>query len=425
MTVTATTDFTVIIVLLIPWRSCEHLCSLQLLWIIIQQFEHCKHLPVLQFGHVATVGHVMVSEINFRATIFSMMYLPMLVVGTMLLLAVTVQGAPLPAQNLDNCHSTDHCCLPPYEGEVKTFELDSTLPMRTRRPAQFADDKYIAKLEKAYELLRALPNSDPRSWINQANLHCMYCYDAISYDNVKYPLEIHNTWFFLPWHRLFLYFHERILAKLLGDDTFALTYWNWDNQTPVEPLGNIMIPYYARMNSSLYDPNRNPCARPPNLVDFNSSGACITTPPDVLRTQNNRLLYTQIVLGSVTPRLFFGATYHLGDAGGLGAGTVENNPHNSVHAWTGNNHLPYSADMGTFGTAARDPIFYPHHTNMDRLWTIWKKLPGGNRKDITHRDWLDSKFVFIDENGDRVVAKVSQALGPRTFKVHSNFQMYI
>ena len=27
--------------------------------------------------------------------------------------------------------------------------------------------------------------------------------------------------------RFYLYFHERILGKLIGDDTFALPFWNW------------------------------------------------------------------------------------------------------------------------------------------------------------------------------------------------------
>lgn len=363
----------------------------------------------------------MASDLKFisRFRISTMVYLSLAVVG-MLVLALSVEGAPLPAPKLDNCHSQERCCLPYSKAEPKKFEFNPNLPMRTRRPAHLADETYIAKLEKAYDLLRALPKEDPRSLLNQANLHCLYCDDTITYDNVTYPLEIHNGWFFLPWHRLFMYFHERILAKLLGDDTFSLPYWNWDNQSPVEPIPNELPHSYARRNSSLHDENRNRCAQPPYLADLDSPGGCVPKPNDVLRSNNNRLMYTQIVTGAVTPRLFFGAKYHLGDAGGLGPGTLEEHPHGPVHVWVGNLNLPHAADMGNFGTAARDPVFYAHHSNIDRLWTVWKTLPGGYRKDITDKDWLDSEFVFIDENGDRVVAKVSDALDPKLLRYIPN-----
>jgi polyphenol oxidase len=57
----------------------------------------------------------------------------------------------------------------------------------------------------------------------------------------KSRLEIHFGWLFFAWHRFF-YFHEHILAKLLDDDTFALPFWNWDNQSTNPPLANV-LPY--------------------------------------------------------------------------------------------------------------------------------------------------------------------------------------
>ena len=30
--------------------------------------------------------------------------------------------------------------------------------------------------------------------------------------------------------------------------------------------------------------------------------------------------------------------------------------------------------MSTLGYSAFDPIFYLHHSNVDRLWAVWQKL---------------------------------------------------
>jgi len=33
--------------------------------------------------------------------------------------------------------------------------------------------------------------------------------------------------FFFSWHRMYLYWFERIVRRMSGDDTWALPYWNW------------------------------------------------------------------------------------------------------------------------------------------------------------------------------------------------------
>lgn len=41
-------------------------------------------------------------------------------------------------------------------------------------------------------------------------------------------LQVHSSWLFFPFHRWYLYFFERILGKLIDDESFAIPFWNWD-----------------------------------------------------------------------------------------------------------------------------------------------------------------------------------------------------
>ncbi|KAL2931957.1 Polyphenol oxidase chloroplastic [Bienertia sinuspersici] len=65
--------------------------------------------------------------------------------------------------------------------------------------------------------------------------------------------------------------------------------------------------------------------------------------------------------------------------------------------------------MGNFYSAARDPIFYAHHANVDRMWSIWKTF-GGSRQDFPDNDWLNSSFIFYDENAQAVRVRVRDCL---------------
>ncbi len=63
--------------------------------------------------------------------------------------------------------------------------------------------------------------------------------------------------------------------------------------------------------------------------------------------------------------------------------------------------------MGSIPWAARDPIFWLHHCNIDRLWASWNKA---GRKNPTGTTFLSKTFTFADENGLQVVGKVSDVL---------------
>lgn len=300
-----------------------------------------------------------------------------------------------------------NCCPPIPTTKILDFEFPSSnSPLRIRKAAHLLDEAYIAKYNKAVELMKALPEDDPRSFKQQANVHCAYCQGA--YKQLGFPnlhLKIHSSWLFFPFHRFYLYFHERILAKLIDDPNFALPYWNWDS-----PDGMFLPTVYTNPNSSLFDELRNKIHRPSTVVnlDYNFvEDGTVTNRTQISR--NLATMYRQMVSDAKTPRLFLGEKYREGDEWGPGKGTVELVPHNTVHSWTGDNTQPRGEHMGIFYSAARDPIFFAHHSNIDRLWTVWKGL-GGKRKDFTDYDWLESGFIFYDENANPVRVKIRDSL---------------
>lgn len=189
-------------------------------------------------------------------------------------------GAPIGLPDLSKCHDADagsivgkvQCC-PPYSSDTVPIDYQfpaSSKPLRLRRPAHLLEREEIEKYKEAMAKMRELTTkdpTDPRGWMQQANVHCQYCngaYYQAGFDNVT--LQVHFSWLFLPWHRWYLHFYERILGSLIGDDSFALPFWNWDT-----PDGMYTPSIFVDPTSSLYNENRNLNHYPPAVLDFKYS----------------------------------------------------------------------------------------------------------------------------------------------------------
>ncbi|KAI3699170.1 hypothetical protein L2E82_43260 [Cichorium intybus] len=320
---------------------------------------------------------------------------------------------PIMAPDLTHCGPPDlpegavpiNCC-PPSTTKIIDFKLPPpSKNFRVRQAGHLVNNDYIEKFNKAIELMKALPDEDPRSFKQQANVHCAYCDGA--YDQVGYPdleLQIHGSWLFFPFHRCYMYFFEKICGKLINDPNFAIPFWNWD-----APDGMKIPDIFTDMNSPLYDTLRDAKHQPPSLIDLDFNGSDNDLIPSKQISTNLSVMYRQIVSSAKTASLFMGSPYRPGDDPFPGPGSVENVPHNTVHFWTGDRNQPNSEDMGSFYSAARDPIFFAHHANIDRMWSIWKTL-GRTRRDFRDKDWLDSSFFFYDENAELVRVKVRDCL---------------
>jgi tyrosinase len=87
-------------------------------------------------------------------------------------------------------------------------------------------------------------------------------------------------------------------------------------------------------------------------------------------------------------------------------GAFESAPHDLVH-------IALGGLMKVPTLAARDPIFFLHHANVDRLWGLWL-AQGGGRSDPTTAAWLTQTFTFYDENRNAVVMTPAQVLDTAT-----------
>lgn len=301
-------------------------------------------------------------------------------------------GAPVPPPDLSTCNTASlpdgspvpfTCCppLPKDLSNIPTYKLpDVSSKLKIRPAAHNVTQEYITKYSIAIQKMKSLDKDDPLNFMQQANIHCAYCnsgYKELGFPGV--PLQVHFSWLFFPFHRWYLYFFERILGSLIGDDTFALPFWNYDSK-----VGMQLPSLYNDVNSPLYDPNRNQNHLPPNVVDIGFTTIDLDVSDQQKINNNLTMMYRQMITNAPCPQLFFGNPIRGGEQPIRGMGTIENIPHNAVHRWVGNPNNKFRENMGTFYSAARDPIFYAHHANIDRMWTIWKTL-GAKRRDFTDR----------------------------------------
>ncbi|KAG9443229.1 hypothetical protein H6P81_014569 [Aristolochia fimbriata] len=333
---------------------------------------------------------------------------------------MTAVGVPVEYPVLESCHVASYPdefggnnpiqCCPPYDLsqplKIEPYAMPaSPLRLRTRKAAHLLSQWEKDRFNRAISETKNLPSDHPWSFMQQARIHCAYCSGAYNQRNSDKLLQVHFSWLFLPWHRFYIYFFERILGKIIGDDSFALPFWNYDARD-----GMMFPDMYLNPSSSLYNPNRNRSHfRLP--IDLRYAFDLEDGPPNTDPVEANLAYIRRIFTDSgPIPELFMGSPVRAGGVPNsrLMSGMLEN-LHNVVHNWVGLVEPP-NLDMGNFFSAARDTLFYAHHANIDRLWTIYKSQTLGNQLEFNDRDWLNASFVFYDENEKVVSVTVRQCL---------------
>jgi N-acetylneuraminic acid mutarotase len=262
----------------------------------------------------------------------------------------------------------------------------------------------LAKYAKAIEIMRTLPDYDTHSWTWWWYTHWIKGPPAFLWDYSRkkkteviaaLPKEVqadaeavwdgcqahasnpsnpeqYQQWYFLPWHRLMLYEFEGVIREVLHDEDFTLPYWN-----PVTGnAADLVVPAVFRdPGSTLYNGTRWPWVNGGERID--------TLYKDWINLDAlNETSYIDSPNGNIgfNPRL-------------------DLNPHFLTHVALG-------GDMADFATVGGDPLFYLHHSNIDRLWESWNRVGHTNPTDPKY---LDRSFAYGDRSGKRVDLPVSAA----------------
>ncbi len=316
----------------------------------------------------------------------------------------------------------------------------------------------LASYSKGIQAMLNLPPDHPQNWFRNAFIHLMDC-----------P---HGNWWFYVWHRGYVGYFEQTIRNLSGDPTFAMPYWDWTQlpQIPdamfdgvLTPTDSAFAPFTKDISTftSFIQPALKrywDCLNPAQRVQLNRrgytsfdamwndvTGYTTTPPPPHIDPTNTAFAPTSIAryLSRTNPKLPPDVAYNVSPfvvyAGLLPTdfydpitqisfnsskapshntppqgrtvfSTLEGLPHNSTHNCIGG--LPPISN-GPWGNMTNnlspvDPIFYLHHSNMDRLWDVWTRkqqalklpyLPG--KEDFS--TYANEPFLFyVDGNGKQV-----------------------
>lgn len=306
----------------------------------------------------------------------------------------------------------------------------------------------LASYAIAVEKLLALEPTDPRNWYRIAFTHFLDC-----------P---HGNWWLYPWHRGITGWVEQIVRQFSGNPNFAFPYWDWtaNPQVPAGMAQGVLNPtnaafiknyktfktafqpalaktdYFtkgsARQQQLAYrglgtsdllwaqldDPSTTaffPTAGMPNVRNPSPQLDCVT----------QRAVSAATIAAGLQPTVYVPQTLptqpisvksfsspkaaHHSDM--VGFAVLEGQPHNNIHNNTGGVVHPTVGGVCQTGSTNTggfmqdflspvDPLFFLHHSNLDRLWTVWtdRQLAAGRPATPTGADgaaWAAEPFLFF------------------------------
>ncbi|MBR0715819.1 tyrosinase family protein [Bradyrhizobium liaoningense] len=279
-----------------------------------------------------------------------------------------------------------------------------TCAVGTRKSVNSLTAAELMSLRKGVAAMMAR-NSAPRdsadyrrSWIYWANMHAHFgadCAGPISgagmagvqtftatnaAETATWCKCQHGTQPFLTWHRMYLWYFERVLQQAAGDPSLRLPYWDYATN-PGLPAAYRDATYVNENGATVPNPLRVD-ARQASLNAGTSSLGAGTTSSASAMTSTSYVPFNN---------------------------SIQATPHGAVHCAVGVSPGCPNGLMGSVPVSALDPIFYAHHTNIDRLYECWLKVnePARLPTDSGH---LNTQFSFIDADGSTATRKVSDML---------------
>ena len=271
-----------------------------------------------------------------------------------------------------------------------------------------------------------LPNSERADYIRA--VHCMHSKptrtsllaapgarnraDDFVYQHINQTNFIHLSGLLLPWHRQFLWAWEQDLRNECGYSGY-LPYWPWERYTNETAYPVFQPGAYSFGTNGIYIPDRPievhaPVGIPPG---YNTSsitpirkpgtgGGCITDGPFANITVT---LGPSNATGNSTDQQY-GLAYNPRcitrdfEATNLSYSVIADLwTQSSIHTFHPllekgahvGGHLYMGGDGSDVYSSPNEPVFFLHHGQIDRLWTVWQGL------DLKHRkDGIDGTLTF-------------------------------
>ena len=333
------------------------------------------------------------------------------------------------------------------------------VPARAQAPARWRrynvaspqGQQMLVHYQTAIKAMLALPPTDPRNWYRLAFQHYLDC-----------P---HGNWWLFPWHRGFTGWAEQIVRRFSGFDAFAFPYWDWTaspvvpaamNQgllTPANPafiqnigaftaafqrpLGSTTYWQGAQLqelqarqinsNAVLWDQLTNPAnANWPSFFPASGGGQNfpnVRNPNPQLDCAASKAVSAPTLAKAMASQDYatFSSPPAQQHSDVVGFALLEGQPHNNVHNNTGGvvyqqqgtqcgpNYTNTGGFMQAF-LSPTDPLFYLHHSNIDRLWTAWtdkQKAAGLTYLPVPslYAQWAKEPFLFFVNAAGQPVAQ--------------------
>jgi len=195
-------------------------------------------------------------------------------------------------------------------------------------------------------------------------------YDDFVYIHEWFGELTHYTPEFLPWHRWFIWNFEKVLQQATGKCIY-IPYWDWERDAEWEWDSDVMHPDTFGTWGETSNVNGRPCVND-GIADYRDSPFARSLGIDdgplgcVEREFLQGFSFTgeAQMLAMITNYDQYADTSRGNNAVNGFRIEYENGPHMLVHGIIGGH-------METNWSPA-DPVFWIHHSNIDRLWTLWQ-----------------------------------------------------
>lgn len=226
------------------------------------------------------------------------------------------------------------------------------VPVRWRRNAELLTDDQLTRLRDAFRSAKAINDDRGYNWF--AGVHGLPLPDSCRI--------AHGSPLFLPWHRAYLYKFERALQDAARDPGVTIPWWDWTSARSQEgrlPQAFATARGSDRRTNPLYSAKVDPLG----LAQWNNQPG---GPPFRYAPTTKRFLGEP---GSppLPTRERIEAVLKVPEFEAFSAALE--GPHGDVHVWVGGER----GHMGNVPFAAFDPIFWAHHSMVDRIWRLWQK----------------------------------------------------